>query len=172
MLKSKQDPDLFSKILRLYTEYTTIYGPYFRKDNRFVVVLYNNKTFEKTTKQLCKLILEVDINRRLTIDETVDHIDGNSSNDSIDNLQILSRSDNAKKSVLRRHKVFGNCQWCNLEFELTKDQIQIHKNKNSKKAGPFCSKRCAGLYGKQVQTAGIKLQSETVSVSYWKQESS
>lgn len=47
--------------------------------------------------QVSKLLLETTLGRVLEDHETVDHIDGDSLNDSIDNLQLLSRAENAKK---------------------------------------------------------------------------
>ena len=42
-------------------------------------------------------MLEIKMERRLDVDETVDHIDGDPTNDTIDNLQMLSRSENSSK---------------------------------------------------------------------------
>jgi hypothetical protein len=70
-----------------------------KDDNRLVLVIYfslNGKEVRKGT-QVAKLLLELKLKRILDSDETTDHIDGDPSNDSIDNLQVLSRSENSKK---------------------------------------------------------------------------
>lgn len=43
------------------------------------------------------LILEALLGRRLTSQETCDHIDGDPTNDNPNNLQVMSRSSNARK---------------------------------------------------------------------------
>ena len=49
---------------------------------------------------LARLKLEVKLGRYLTNNEEVDHIDGDCTNDSIKNLQVLTKSKNAAKSAL------------------------------------------------------------------------
>ena len=84
-------------ILKLYPEFNKVYGPYERLDGRKVVVFYNAEQ-KTSSRQFAKVKLEVKINRRLVKNETVDHIDENFRNDDLDNLQVLSNIDNAKKS--------------------------------------------------------------------------
>ena len=43
--------------------------------------------------------MEIRLGRRLNSDETVDHIDNDKTNDSPENLQVLSLKDNARKSA-------------------------------------------------------------------------
>lgn len=80
-----------------------IYGPYLRKDGRqHVVIKYADGTLQ--TKSYPRLLLEERLGRLLTEDETVDHIDGNFTNNSYENLRILSRSQNASYGWIT-----GNC---------------------------------------------------------------
>lgn len=86
-------------ILELYPEYTQVTGPYVRKsDRRAIVALTGHK--KTTTRQLAKVRLEVKLGRRLQNDETVDHKDEDHTNDDPNNLQLLTKSDNSRKSAI------------------------------------------------------------------------
>lgn len=87
-----------SKILGLYPEFKDIYGPYSRKDGRRIVILYDGD--RRSARQLAKVRLEVALGRRLVGRETVDHVDEDFRNDDPSNLQLLSRSENSRKSSL------------------------------------------------------------------------
>lgn len=96
-----------SKILLLYPSFNSVLGPYLRKDGRKHIVLNNTalKTGNKNkikTISYPKALMEIQLGRKLLKDETVDHIDENKSNDDLNNLQILSRADNARKAVLTK----------------------------------------------------------------------
>lgn len=112
--------ELKNKILSLYPEYDTVTGPSIAKDNRSRIGLRNSKTGDKTVRQFAKVKLEVKINRRLSSNETVDHIDNDKTNDAPDNLQVLSRAENAKKGST------GN------KFCLGYKQTEDHKRSGSK----------------------------------------
>ena len=99
--------ELKRKILDLYPEFDRITGPSIAKDNRARVGLRNTKTGEKTVRQLAKVKLEVRIGRRLVEDETVDHVDEDKTNDDSDNLQLLSHSENARKSSIGNKRSLG-----------------------------------------------------------------
>ena len=86
------------KVFNLYPNYDKIYGPYANKAGRLFVILRSTPTGVKRTISYPKLLLEIHINRLLINDETTDHMDGNFRNNSIDNLRILTRSENAKYS--------------------------------------------------------------------------
>lgn len=81
----------------IYPDAEKLYGPYQRKDGRWIVVILQGK--KKRTLLAARLILEITVGRQLVGDETVDHIDGNNQNDSPENLQVLSIRDNAAKSA-------------------------------------------------------------------------
>lgn len=91
---------MLEEVFKLYPEYDTLYGPYQdKKDLRSRVVLYNLKTKSRRTIAYPKLLIELSIGRILVNDETVDHKDENVANNSIDNLQIMSKTDNILKSL-------------------------------------------------------------------------
>ena len=118
-----------------------IYGPYKRKDGRMHVILYSKG--ERRTMSYPRYLLEQKLNRRLKDHETVDHIDGDCTNNTLDNLQILSLSDNIKKSI--KPAKLGNfvCPICNNSFQRKISAVN-HNQKSQGKSGPYCSKSCAG----------------------------
>ena len=143
---------LKEKILELYPEYSKVLGPYSRKDGRLHIVL-NNSSLPKNSKgklktiSYPKAIMEAHMGRRLKDDETIDHIDKNPLNNSIENLQVLCRSEHASLDVKRIKPVYSNCTYCGKKIELTKNQ----RRKDRKNKGVFCSEICSGRYGSEVK---------------------
>ena len=91
-----------------------VYGPYIRKkDGRKHVVIYDpTATPKRTTVSYPKYLMEQHLGRKLTDDETVDHIDEDYTNDAISNLRIIPRADNAKRSAPKMILVDGQCAMC------------------------------------------------------------
>lgn len=71
-------------------------GPYIRKDNRKIIIIKIEGKWK--TLSYPKFLMEKHLGRFLTDSETVDHINADFTDDRIENLQILSRSENARKS--------------------------------------------------------------------------
>lgn len=67
-------------------------------EGRKTVILYNTQ-IDRSSTQYARYLLSVSLKRYLTDDETADHIDGDKSNDDLGNLQILTRTENIKKSA-------------------------------------------------------------------------
>ena len=65
-------------------------------EGRRTLTLYNNNANRSST-QYARYLLSVKLGRYLTKDEEVDHIDGDKTNDSISNLQILGKKQNRQK---------------------------------------------------------------------------
>ncbi|UYL04356.1 hypothetical protein EPNKCIFM_00049 [Klebsiella phage KP13-16] len=142
-----------------------VYGPYTRKDKRQVVVITLNDG-SKLTKSYPKYLKELELGRELDVNlETIDHVNRDFTDSSEDNIQILSRAENAAKSALRRSDVYDNCVWCGKHFKLSNSQI---KNRCRGKAGPFCSRSCSGKYGKEVQRGGELLPPIDITVNYYR----
>ena len=83
----------------------------------------------------------------------VDHIDGDRTNDTFDNLQALTARENSVKSVLER-KCAGTqaemvCPQCKGLFYRDKRQTHLAKK------GEFtaCGRKCAGRFRKRLQDA-------------------
>lgn len=125
-----------------------IYGPYTRKDGRQHIVIYENGKHK--TISYPKYLLETKLGRPLLPNETCDHIDNDYTNNSLENLQVLTRSDNSKKHVAfnKAEQGYFVCPECNKSFYKSMCQVR-HNNVKHKKAGPFCSRSCAGRYGQR-----------------------
>lgn len=122
-----------------------IYGPYLRKDNRMhVIFVYKNG--RKKTQSYPRFLMENHLGRKLKKHETIDHINNNFQDNRIENLQILSLSENVKKEmsrVNRKRKLFeGICPVCNVKF--TRFLNWVLGNLKKRKSGPYCSRKCAG----------------------------
>lgn len=121
-----------------------VYGPYTRKDGRQHVILIDDNNNRKTISYP-RYIMQEYIGAELEENETVDHIDGDFTNNDISNLQILSREDNARKSVVYAETINLICKVCGKSFPRRKAQEEY--NRNIRKCdGPFCSNICVGKF--------------------------
>lgn len=129
-----------------------IYGPYKRKDGRRHLCIVKADG-SKTTKSYAKHLLEQELGRELVGDETADHIDEDCSNDDPGNLQILSRGQNASKTASKQPKGFTvvTCPECGASIE--KESREVKRSRKLGRAGPFCGKKCAGIYSQSIQAA-------------------
>lgn len=131
-----------------------IYGPYERKtDNRRHVVVISPEGKQKTVSY-SRYLIEINIGRYLTNEEEVHHIDGDESNDLIFNLVAIPKK--IHRGLLKGSKypklISMLCVECGKEILLDSKQQSARKSLERKgKAGPFCSKSCAGKYGKKIQ---------------------
>lgn len=120
-----------------------VYGPYTQSysDRKFVLIVWPDGS-KKTTSN-ARYLMEKHLNRELSMFEEVDHIDNDSSNDEIINLQVLSKQDNIEKSKKLAKEIEVTCECCGSEFSILysvfkRNQITLNKK------GPYCSKSCAG----------------------------
>ncbi len=135
------------------------YGPYSRKEDDYQHVVLIFSDGKRKTVSYAKFLMEKHLNRYLSTDETVDHIDRNPRNNSIDNLVIRSRSEHSSIDASRVMPVLTRCIWCNKQF-FHKNWAVLNRSKNLGSAGPFCNKRCSGQYGAFVQNGGDKLKNQ------------
>ena len=91
--------------------------------------------------------MELKLDRYLTPDETVDHIDGDVANNNYDNLQVINRQDHCKMDVVRLKEQEFVCGVCQTPFVFSGRRLQdaYYNRKNKNATGPYCSKRCAGI---------------------------
>ena len=123
-----------------------VYGPYTRKDGRQQVVLVHENS-RKQTMSYPKYLMEQHLKRALLGSETVDHINNDFTDNRIENLQILTRAENAAKEMRRpeRAKKFYEftCPMCGTFAVKPLNFVKANKSKG--RAGPFCSRKCAGI---------------------------
>lgn len=127
-----------------------VHGPYKRKiDGRQIVIVVEDNG-EARTVSYPKWLLEMQLGRRLDPDlETVDHWDSNIENNELENLRIVPREEHSREDTRRVKPVKFKCAWCQKEFERSPRLVRDKARKN--KAGPFCSRKCAGQYSRKLQ---------------------
>ena len=68
----------------------------------------------------------------------VDHINNDKTDDRIENLQLLTRADNIRKSHRMKALSIVICPVCGKEFEFETRNIKFRPN-------PCCSRKCGGI---------------------------
>lgn len=133
-----------------------IYGPYLRKSDGRQMITIKKEDGKITSKSYPRFLVEKNI--LLKEEETVHHKDGNPLNNEISNLEILNRKEHASKDSKKlKEKVF-ECPICFKVFSLSGSRLRnfFYNCKKRKKAGPFCSRECAGKYGAFLQNGYIQ----------------
>lgn len=125
-----------------------VYGPYDHKQQvgrQYVNVYYLDGT--RRTLLYSRHVYEMAHDQRLPDTVDVDHINGDRSDDRLENLQLLPRSENAAKhaKMFRPTPMLEVVCECGARFEV---QERVHRRNQIvlKKAGPYCSKSCAGRF--------------------------
>lgn len=136
----------------IYEDLLKIRGPYkSNKDNRLRCILVFK---DGTTKGISypKYLMEIHLDRYLTENETVDHIDGNPLNNEISNLRFLDRTQHCINDVYRNSDITVTCTYCGKEFTIPGSKIHNRNRKDRHQSGYFCSRKCSGKYGKEIQS--------------------
>lgn len=145
----------------VYEDYK-IYGPYRRKDGRQHVLGVHLSDKSRITVSYPKYLVEINMNRYLGPNETVDHIDCDFQNNELTNLRVLDRRHHCREDSkrLKLEPVSFICPICKVTFILSGTKLRsLYRDQTRKaltKAGPFCSKSCVGLYGAKVQNGKMK----------------
>lgn len=128
--------------MSVYEEYKC-YGPYKRSDGRLHVVLIkhgvNGMICERKTVSYPKYLVERYLNRYLTLTETVDHIDGNFSNNELSNLRVVPRSEHCRSHVSKKIFKTQVCVICGKTFATNDGNITC--------GSKSCRGACAHLNG-------------------------
>lgn len=134
-----------------------LYGPYIRSDDREYYVLAEQDIYGRVPKHgkkksilTSRLLIELKNQVVLSTSKHVDHIDGDVTNDDIDNLQILDGKEHQAKDafrigLIRTTRSLTICPCCSIEF-----LVSAYRKKTAmlKQRLPCCSKSCASMvYG-------------------------
>lgn len=115
-------------------------------DGRKTLTLYNSHK-DRSSTQYARYLMAVHLGRFLNDDEHIDHIDNDKTNDSLDNLQILSLADNNMKAHKKPNEHFI-CPICNKSFERTRTQLnKMQKWRDRKREEITCSRSCGAKFG-------------------------
>ena len=154
--------------MKVYDNYK-VYGSYVAKDKRLRIVLVNNNNKkDKITVSYPKYLMEVHLNKYLEKDDTVDHIDGDFTNNKLSNLQVLPRKEHALLDVKRLSAQNFICPVCKKSFILKSGRLHnaIYNRKRGR-VGPFCSRSCVGKYSQNVQMMGETLPVIQIEPKYF-----
>jgi len=122
-----------------------IYGPYKSNQDGRSRIFLKWLDGKSTTISYAKFLIEKKLNRYLSCNEEVHHIDKNSTNDSIENLEVLKRSEHRKLHANKPKTKEFECPTCNKKFTLTGKKLTTSlANTNRGKIGPFCNRHCVG----------------------------
>lgn len=113
-----------------------LYKVFHKKQGRWYAQLVCKNS--RTTTSYARYLMEVFLGRRLTAEETVDHVNNDKQDDRMENLQLLSPSENTKKSAKGRTMVLLNCPICGVSFYRERNQTHIVKGGNPSR----CSRKC------------------------------
>lgn len=102
-----------------------------------------------------KYLMEKELGRELSPDEHVHHIDLNPLNNDLSNLKVMVSSEHTREHLTKYYDTTAICGWCGKEFLWTDLQQQRfyseRRTGRHKSLSPFCSRECAGRYGRQKQ---------------------
>ncbi len=121
------------------------YGPYTRKDNRkFVVLVFEDGS--KYTVLNSRYTMMKHYNRFLSPDEDVHHINGDITDDSLQNLEIINNKKHTKNHQTKYKDIDVICVNCKVTFTMSTQQVSdfINNFKRKESVGPCCSRKCAG----------------------------
>jgi len=110
--------------------------PWLDKDGYLKCWDTSSKPYKK--KSVHRMVMEDKLGRKLKDDEDVHHIDGNRTNNSPSNLEVVNHS----LHILEHHAMEYEdvvCDWCGVVFLREKHRVK-HKLKRSSKQ--FCSRSC------------------------------
>lgn len=128
------------KLLPPYENYFSTGPQIHSKNERYILTLLNQAGKTVSSTSYARYLMSIKIGRLLhKLNEQVDHIDGDPTNNTYENLQIITREENLQKytnTICGRILKF-NCAHC--EKEITrKDDF-----KDYTKTFKTCSRRCA-----------------------------
>jgi HNH endonuclease len=129
-------------------------GPYVApsgttEGRRYVNVYWSDGS--RGTQLYSRHLMEEHLGRPLDRNlETVDHKNGDKTDDSLENLQLLTRAANASKDAKTTEMIGCECPVCGRSFSTPARYVRRNQNTLNKE-GPFCSRSCVGKWIRQKQ---------------------
>lgn len=121
-----------------------VYGPYIKTGSNRKMIVLSFESGKRTSMNYARYLMERYLNRKLDKNEHVDHINGDNSDDRIENLQLMFPLTNVQK----HHGVEGDpevyhflCRGCSKMAVMPFWRYREHLKKNTKPK--FCSRACA-----------------------------
>lgn len=131
-----------------YGDNYKVYGPYIASNGRQIVITVD-ESGNRRTVSYPKWIMELKLQRRLDVNETVDHLNYDYFDNNLSNLRVVDRAEHSADDTRRVKLVKFKCAWCKQEKERTPRAIRDAARKNN--AGPFCDKSCAAKYSRRLK---------------------
>jgi hypothetical protein len=103
---------------------------------------YISRMINGKVRTVHRYLVEQKIGRPLRKDEIVHHINGNTRDNRLKNLEITNHKKHCNHHNRVKREDF-KCDWCKKNFLMRKREY-LWKKKNQKNV--FCSRRCNGLY--------------------------
>jgi choline kinase len=127
----------------MYDNYK-VTGPYYDDSTgRMRIELKSEE--DRITMQYSKYLMEKHLKRYLMDHEVVHHKDENPLNNTLTNLEVLTRLEHQRLHLQKSDDFI--CPQCKREFTLCgAKRTASTKNRRQSKAGPFCNKSCAMQY--------------------------
>lgn len=128
-----------------------IYGPYKGQSGRKHIIIIDGSS--RKTISYPKWLMQNHLGRILESWETIDHINRDFTDDRLENLRVVERSQHTKDDAVYAKSVTVICVWCG--EQAIKRPSDLRGNSKQGKAGPFCNKSCAGKYGAELQNGRV-----------------
>lgn len=124
-----------------------VYGPTYNSSiDRYMIFLVKKDRSSRTSMTYARYLMSIHLGRVLGPEEQIDHINNDHKDDRIENLQILSISENNKKSA--SHKtILLRCPECGKLFTRQKGQTHLVFSRSRTK-GVQCTCCCRSCSGK------------------------
>lgn len=126
---------------------------YINSNDKRTRLVIKNADGKITSKSYPRVIMERYLGRQLLPDEDVHHIDGDVTNNSIENLQIIKHGEHQKQHSKKYFDKKAICQVCGREFIWdSKRQRRYYADlKRNKSRIISCSIQCSSYYGRMKQ---------------------